>query len=510
VISRSVRYVAQAGVLAAVAAGAFGIAHLDKAVTLSVEGQTSSVHVLGNTVGDLLAKQDITVGAHDSVSPAADQALEDGETVVVRYGRKLVVNLDGTATVYYTTATTVDEAMAQLGIRADAASLFSVSRSEPLGRAGLAMSIRTPRHITVTVDGKALPKDTTVATVADALRQLEVTVRPLDQVSPALTTPVTDGLAIQVKRVVRKAATQAQAIGFTTVRSADPSLTVGTTQTRTEGVAGARALTWAETWIDGKLAARVQTSSKVTRQPVNRIVAVGTKPLPVVAAPPVSSPRTVAPPSTPTPPPATGTGGGLNLANSAMWDRIAACESGGNWSINTGNGYYGGLQFDSGTWLSNGGGDFASRADLASRAEQIVIASKLLNSSGWGPWPACSSRLGLGADEKREALATAEDIKARLSGDQTTTDATTADSTKSSAEKVAEDNRVQTERANRGKHRKAMSSADVYVVRSGDTLSAIARNRHVPGGWQKLYRINKATIGSNPGLIRPGQRLHLG
>jgi resuscitation-promoting factor RpfA len=197
-------------------------------------------------------------------------------------------------------------------------------------------------------------------------------------------------------------------------------------------------------------------------------------------------------------------------AATSAWDRLAGCESGGNWDINTGNGYYGGLQFADGTWDGNGGEKYASRADLATRAEQIVIASKLLNSSGWGPWPACSSRLGLGTDEKREALATAEAIKARLSGDQTSSsDTTTADSTKSSAEKVAQDNRVQTERANRGKHRKAVASGDVYVVRRGDTLSAIARNRDVPGGWQKLYRINKDTIGSNPGLIRPGQRLHL-
>jgi LysM repeat protein len=206
-------------------------------------------------------------------------------------------------------------------------------------------------------------------------------------------------------------------------------------------------------------------------------------------------------------------------AATSAWDRLAGCESGGNWGINTGNGYYGGLQFADGTWDGNGGGKYASRADLATRAEQIVIASKVLNSSGWGPWPACSSRLGLGSDEKREALATADAIRARLSGgsapasnDSTSGDkaSSPADSTKSSAETVAKDNRVQTERANRGKHRKAAPSGDVYVVRRGDTLSAIARNRDVPGGWQKLYRINKATIGSNPGLIRPGQHLHLG
>jgi hypothetical protein len=84
-----------------------------------------------------------------------------------------------------------------------------------------------------------------------------------------------------------------------------------------------------------------------------------------------------------------------DAATSRTWDRLANCESGGNWHINTGNGYYGGLQFSEGTWLAYGGGKYASRADLATRAEQIAIAEKLLKSSGWGSWPACSARLGL-------------------------------------------------------------------------------------------------------------------
>ncbi len=79
-------------------------------------------------------------------------------------------------------------------------------------------------------------------------------------------------------------------------------------------------------------------------------------------------------------------GAGINLSNAAMWDRIAQCESGGNWSINTGNGYYGGLQFDSGSWLANGGDDFAPRADLASRAEQITVANRYYAKAGLGPW----------------------------------------------------------------------------------------------------------------------------
>ena len=78
-----------------------------------------------------------------------------------------------------------------------------------------------------------------------------------------------------------------------------------------------------------------------------------------------------------------------------MWDRLAQCESGGNWHINTGNGFYGGLQFTLSTWRAYGGGAYADRADLASREQQIAIAQKVQASQGWGAWPACSSRLGL-------------------------------------------------------------------------------------------------------------------
>jgi hypothetical protein len=84
---------------------------------------------------------------------------------------------------------------------------------------------------------------------------------------------------------------------------------------------------------------------------------------------------------------AAGSSGGLN------WDAVAACESGGNWHINTGNGFYGGLQFDSGTWLSNGGGAYAPRADLASREQQIAVANRLYAARGSSPWPVCGARL---------------------------------------------------------------------------------------------------------------------
>jgi LysM repeat protein len=217
-------------------------------------------------------------------------------------------------------------------------------------------------------------------------------------------------------------------------------------------------------------------------------------------------------------------------AATSPWDRLAGCESGGNWHINTGNGYYGGLQFADGTWDGWGGEKYAGRADLATRAEQIVVAAKLVENGGWGSWPACSSRLALGSDDRRVALQIAADLKAAMSGDtqsatQDNGDATKADSTKAdstkadstkaddttAAQKRADNNRVKTERASRGKHRKAPDSTGVatYRVRPGDTLSGIARSKDVPGGWENLYRINRETIGKNPGLIFPGQRLTL-
>ena len=89
-------------------------------------------------------------------------------------------------------------------------------------------------------------------------------------------------------------------------------------------------------------------------------------------------------------------GTGTASADSGVnWDAVARCESGGNWAINTGNGYYGGLQFSSTTWLNLGGGAYAPTADLATREQQIAIAEKVLAAQGWGAWPACSAGLGL-------------------------------------------------------------------------------------------------------------------
>src|SRR5437764_7683472 len=89
------------------------------------------------------------------------------------------------------------------------------------------------------------------------------------------------------------------------------------------------------------------------------------------------------------------TAGSANAAAGSAWDRIAACESGGNWSINPGNGFSGGLQFTPSTWRAFGGTAYASSAYLAGRSAQIAVAERVLAAQGWGAWPACSAKLGL-------------------------------------------------------------------------------------------------------------------
>jgi resuscitation-promoting factor RpfB len=368
VISRPVRRIAQAAVVTTLVAGAVGVAHLDKSVNLSVDGKTSTVHAFGSTVGDILDKQDITIGQHDVVAPAPGTAVHDGEKIVVRYGRKLSVTVDGATREYWTTATTVAAALQELGIRADSAKL-SASRSQTLGRQGLALTVTTPKDVVVRVDGKNLSASSTAATVGDLLAELHVTKDGNDRVKPAVTTALTDGLKVAVQRVTTKNVKATEAVAFKTVKKSDSSLYKDQSKTIRSGSEGAKLVTYRITKVDGKVESKKVVSSKVTEQPVTRIVAVGTKSRPVSTT---SSSST--------------SGAGINLARADMWDRIAQCESGGNWSINTGNGYYGGLQFDYSSWLANGGDDFAPRADLASRAEQITIANRYYEKAGLGPW----------------------------------------------------------------------------------------------------------------------------
>jgi uncharacterized protein YabE (DUF348 family) len=362
---------AQGAAALTVIAGSFGVTALDKSVTLSVDGKSSSAHSFGSTVADVLDGQDITVGARDQVVPSLGSKVKDGDTITVRYARKLVVTVDGVVKEYWTTATTVDAALKDLGLHADGA-VISASRSQTLGRQGLTFSVTTPKDVTLTVGGQAQPLTTTSATIGDLLKDQGVAIGDKDRINPGADTAVANGMSIVVNRVELRDTTSTEEIAFGTTETTDDSLYTDQKKIVTKGVAGERTITVQQVVVDGQVESESQTGSTVTREPVTQVVAKGTQARPAPAAPAANAGNT--------------SGGGINLANAAMWDRVAQCESGGNWSINTGNGYYGGLQFSYQTWLGNGGGDFAQRADLATREQQITVANRLYAYSGLGQW----------------------------------------------------------------------------------------------------------------------------
>ena len=380
VISRKLQVIAGAGAALLLTAGGVGAAQLDKAVNLSVDGTSTATHVFGSTVGDLLESEGITVKDGDVVYPATDASLSDGDTVTVKYARMLNLTIDGTKKQIRTTETTVDAALLAVGLRSDGARI-SVSRSQSIGRQGLDLTVVTPKAVTVVADGKTTTKTLTAATVAEALGQLRVGFDSNDKISPVPATPLKAGMKVVVQDVTTKTSTRTESVDHKTVRTETSDLYEGTTKVSRQGADGVRTITERATIIDGKVSKKERVSAKVTKAPVHKVVLVGTKERPKPAPAP-----------TPTSTSGSGgtsgstTGAGLNLARSDMWDRVAQCESGGNWSINTGNGYYGGLQFSYSTWLAYNGDDFAQRADLASRAEQITVANRVYADNGLAQW----------------------------------------------------------------------------------------------------------------------------
>jgi nucleoid-associated protein YgaU len=188
-------------------------------------------------------------------------------------------------------------------------------------------------------------------------------------------------------------------------------------------------------------------------------------------------------------------------ASESTWDAIAQCESSGNWSIDTGNGYYGGLQFSLSTWQAYGGS--GNPAD-ASKSTQIAIAEKVLASQGWGAWPACSAQLGLSGHSGSIAGASTSTSSTSSSGSSSTSTSSSSSSSEASSSTDSDDSAAPAPR--HVAHVKL--SGKTYTVRSGDTLAKIAAKLHSHGGWQLLADAN-ASIVPNPDLIFPGQKLHL-
>ena len=364
--SRAALATTAGAVLVSVLATGAGYAAMSKTVTLSVDGKSEEVRVLGSTVRDVLESQDLSVGERDVVAPGLDSKVSDGTSVAIKYARPLDVSVDGDEKRYWVTATDVTSALEQIGLGFSKADL-SVSRGAYIGREGLDLDVVTPKKLTVKIGGDKAKKQTiTALTVAQALDDLGVKVSKLDKVRPGLGATLEEGDKIVFTDVRKVTKNVTESVAFDTVEREVASMYSDESETVRAGKDGSRKVLYKITFVNGEVAKRKALKVTVLSAPVDSIVRVGTKER-VTAS---------------------------NFASgSTVWDQLANCESGGNWAINTGNGYYGGLQFNLSTWQSYGGTGYPHEN---SRETQIAVASRLRDANGgYGAWPHCSQQLGL-------------------------------------------------------------------------------------------------------------------
>jgi uncharacterized protein YabE (DUF348 family) len=369
--SRPARYLAQVVVVAAAVGGSVWYSQANKTITLSVDGRTTEVHSFAGTVADFLDDEHVTVQKRDLVAPSIDTKLGEGDTVVVRYARPLNLTVDGTERTYWTTELTVDKALLALGVRSDGAEL-SASRSSRLDRAGLTMSLSTPKQVTLIADGDRRKVTSTAANVSELLTDQKIRVGALDRLSQVPSAPLRDGLTVKLARVTQKRVTKTQAVEHKTRHTETAKLYKGESKVVTEGRDGVAKAVWTITRTDGKITRRKLVDTTVTRAPVTAVVQVGTKAKPASSSGGSSS------------------GGGSGSGSGLNWAALADCESGGNPQAVNPAGYYGLYQFSLSTWAAQGG---SGNPINASASEQTKRAQILYSKTGASSWPVCGAKL---------------------------------------------------------------------------------------------------------------------
>ena len=364
---------AQLLVLCGLVAGLVAFVGNNKTVTLNVDGKASSVQSFGGTVEQVVKSANLELKPGDRVSPSLDATVQNGTVININQAKEVKVSLDGAEKTVNTTAQDVEDLVTELGVAS--ASSVSAPKDATLSLAGSYVSISTPKTVSIVADGKVNTATTTALTVGKVLEDSGVTLGANDRTSQPANANVVNNMVIKVSRVdTSQTAVTSEEVPFETVTAESADMLKGEKEVTQAGAAGKLERTFKLVLVDGREASRTLVSENVAVQPVTEKVTVGTKAKP-------------APQAAPAAPAGANTGAAAPaMMNEAMWDKIAQCESTGNWSINSGNGYYGGLQFDIRTWIGAGGGAYAPNASLATKAQQIDIANRVYAQRGLSPW----------------------------------------------------------------------------------------------------------------------------
>jgi resuscitation-promoting factor RpfB len=362
--SPALRLLVGALLLALTFAGGFAVA-AHKTVTLTVDGSQMTVATMKSRVIDVVKENGFDVDERDDLYPAADQPVHQSETIVLRRSRPLQISLDGAnSRQVWTTAATVQEALAQLQMTDKAPAAASRGSRVPL--AGMSLPVVSAKTVQLNDAGVVRTVRLAAPNVASLLEAAGVPLQQRDTVVPDAFSPVTDGMQIQVTRIRIEKLEQRLPLLPNNKRIDDVTMNMSRQVVDDPGAPGTQDVTFAVAKVNGIETGRLPVANVIITPARDGVLRVGAKPGTEVPS----------------------------VSDGAQWDALARCESTGNWAINSGNGFYGGVQFDQNTWERNGGLRYAARADLATREEQIAIAEVTRARQGWGAWPVCSGRVG--------------------------------------------------------------------------------------------------------------------
>ncbi|SDG79314.1 Uncharacterized conserved protein YabE, contains G5 and tandem DUF348 domains [Lentzea fradiae] len=354
---------AVAAVLVSISGGGVTAMAMDKSLTVEIDGAVQNVHSYKGTVGDVLAEEGIVVGEHDALSPSLNAPISDGGKISLDRGRLLKTSVDGQAREDWVRSITVEEAARQLGVPTEG-TWFSAPASQDIPLEGMNLEVKTRKSIKLFDGGNAVREiQTNAVTVEELLKNENLTLGPDDAIASGTDVRLATGAEVYITRTGVTVINVTEPVAPPVEKTNDPNMNAGEQKVLDPGTPGEQVSQYRVTVKDGKEINREKIGSQVTKEPTPKKIVVGTKPLP----------------------------------DGAVWDRLAQCEAGGNWAINTGNGYYGGLQFNKGTWDAYGGGAYAAYPHQATREQQIAIATKLRDGRGgtYAAWPGCRAKLGL-------------------------------------------------------------------------------------------------------------------
>ena len=363
------RVVASTVAGAAIVGSATAAVAAQKDITVDVNGEAKTVSTFSGDVDKALQAAGVEVTDADLVYPAPGQKLANGDTLTVRTAKPVAVVVDGVAQELTSTAATVGDLLDEAGMAANAAT--DIDRDQPVTE-GLNVDVTTPKIVSINDGGAVTYTSAAAKTVGDLLTERGITFDSNDRLNVPLDAQVTPNMQINLDRVEIVKDREIVDVKAPAKYIDDPEMEEGTEEVREEGVLGEKQVIRHTVLVNGQPEDTFVASAHETREAKPAVIVRGTKK-------------------------AEGNTGAAApaVAGGSVWDSIAQCESGGDWSINTGNGYHGGLQFNPGTWAAYGGTAYAPTADQATREQQIAIAEKTQAAQGWGAWPACTAKLGL-------------------------------------------------------------------------------------------------------------------